>query len=99
MASLESSIPPSTHCSAATSCGGVRSKSPSLGAISVTLTRPLLPRPGNPGVNALLRTPISVLADGSDILLARRDRYQPTQWTALWITCADTPGRLCAPWG
>ena len=39
MASLESSIPPSTHCSAATSCGGVRSKSSFLGAISATLTR------------------------------------------------------------
>jgi hypothetical protein len=38
MASFESSIPPSTHCSAATSCGGVRSKSSFLGAISATLT-------------------------------------------------------------
>src|SRR6266702_2556968 len=38
IASLDSIMPPSTHCSAAMSCGGVRSKS-SRGASSATLTR------------------------------------------------------------
>src|SRR5690242_11507185 len=67
MASLESSMPPSTHCSAATSCGGVRSKSPSLGAISVTLTRLSSPdRVTRRERGSRART--SVLADGTDIL-------------------------------
>src|SRR5262252_6132554 len=38
IASFDSIMPPSTHCSAAMSCGGVRSKS-SRGASSATLTR------------------------------------------------------------
>src|SRR5215470_10689485 len=38
IASLDNIMPPSTHCSAAMSCGGVRSKS-SRGASSATLTR------------------------------------------------------------
>src|ERR1022692_1323596 len=46
IASFDSSIPPSTHCSAAMSCGGVRSNPPSLGAISVTLTKCHLPLAG-----------------------------------------------------
>src|SRR5215472_5242806 len=37
MASLDISIPPRTHCSAARSCGGVRSNSPPRGASSATL--------------------------------------------------------------
>src|SRR5205809_663028 len=45
MASFDMSIPPRTHCSAARSCGGVRSKSPSREAISVTLTA--LPPPAD----------------------------------------------------
>src|ERR1700683_1405581 len=77
MASFESSIPPRTHCSAATSCGGARSKWSFLGAISVTLPC-LLPPPWSPcrhercrhercrhgrGTNAALPPPDTVVAD------------------------------------
>src|SRR5579875_475214 len=75
MASLDSSMPPSTHCSAAMSCGGVRSKSPPLGAISVTLTCP--PPPSAAGtlsqVPASLRLygrPDYFIAAASDISFA-----------------------------
>src|SRR5581483_12260361 len=43
IASLDISMPPRTHCSAARSCGGVRSNSSPRGAISATLTRRHLP--------------------------------------------------------
>src|ERR1022692_3421832 len=43
IASLDISIPPRTHCSAAMSCGGVRSNPSPRGAISATLTPTILP--------------------------------------------------------
>src|SRR5580692_3849664 len=95
MASFESSIPPRTHCSAATSCGGVRSKSSFLGAISVALNCPKTQSPrvsgqvvGERSASALLPTPVTVLADGSDILAVRQAGYQLTRWMTLWTTCA-----------
>src|SRR5215472_4925186 len=103
MASFESSIPPSTHCSAATSCGGVRSKSSFRGAISATLTRFPLPVRVAPlptsGARTYLLWPYTVVADGTDILPARHAGHQVTQWTGMWTKCADTPAKLCAAWG
>src|SRR5690348_9647332 len=68
MASLDISIPPRTHCSAARSCGGVRSNSPPRGASSATLMTPTSPSRGR-----LEKPPLpcytSVLATGSDSLL------------------------------
>src|SRR5215475_13117627 len=60
MASLDSNIPPSTHCSAGMSFGGVRSKS-SRGAISATLTR-LHPLFG-PVQEPLYRTALTISDD------------------------------------
>src|SRR5215831_5530104 len=72
MASFDSSIPPRTHCSAARSCGGVRSKSPSGEAISVTLTRSPPPT-DRPTPVARTRTN-SVVVGGYDSLVPpRRD--------------------------
>src|SRR4051794_17398751 len=56
MASLDSSMPPSTLCSATTSCGGVRSNSPrdpsppGIVTTSATLTCALLDQSKNTGV-------------------------------------------------
>src|ERR1700747_3571062 len=103
MASLESSIPPSAHCSAATSCGGVRSKSSFLGAISATLTRSPFPFDSPCCRQAALERICCglppFLADGSDILAVRHAGHQVTQWTGVWTKCADTPTTLCAAWG
>src|SRR5882757_2564900 len=67
MASLDISIPPRTHCSAARSCGGVRSNSPPRGASSATLMTTHLPV-----LRTLEEPPLpcdtSVLAAGSDSL-------------------------------
>src|SRR4029077_17936332 len=59
----------------------------------------LLPRASQPSANALLPSPATVLAHGSDILAARHAGHQVTPWTAVWTRCADTPATLCAAWG
>src|SRR5215472_16180545 len=75
MASLDISIPPSTHCSAARSCGGVRSNSPPRGASSATLIRPTSPPRGCPVEPPLPRSTY-VLHDGCDSLLRPADLVQ-----------------------
>src|ERR1700679_3986439 len=97
MAALDSSIPPSTHCSAATSCGGVRSNSPPRGAISATLN-PAAP-PGWTSRGPARRDDGSVLTDGYDSLPATLCRRQLMVCTALWTVCEDTPLTLCTAWG
>src|ERR1700684_1812034 len=97
MASLDSSIPPSTHCSAATSCGGVRSNSPPRGAISATLTR--LHLLGCTSRGLARGGDGSVLADEYDSLPALAPVSQLIVCTALWTVCEDTPAALCTAWG
>src|SRR5215469_10420556 len=75
MASLDISIPPSTHCSAARSCGGVRSNSPPRGASSATLIRPTSP-PRGCSVEPPQPHSTSVLQDGCDSLLRAADLVQ-----------------------
>src|SRR5450755_3080004 len=69
IASLDSSIPPRTHCSAATSWGGVRSKLSPRGAISATLTSHHLPVDHNTPGPPLLRRPHPVVLGRCDSLL------------------------------
>src|SRR5215472_1991569 len=67
MASLDSSMPPRTHCSAATSCGGIRSNSSPRCVTSARLTERHLPlklQACNPFVR-------HSLTEGSDILAGR----------------------------
>src|ERR1700735_2688555 len=97
MASLDSSIPPSTHCSAATSCGGVRSNSPPRGTISATLTRLHLLAVRRAGLAR--GGDGSVLADEYDSLPALAPVRQLIVCTALWTVCEDTPAALCTAWG
>src|SRR5215467_4260674 len=98
MASLDISIPPRTHCSAATSCGGVRSKSPLRGVISATLTPDLPPRLDE-GPRAPAPAANTVLAEGSDSLVRPAADHQLALCTGLWTACADTPLRWWTSWG
>src|SRR5215510_8239733 len=98
MASLDISIPPRTHCSAARSCGGVRSNSPPRGASSATLMATHLPVLRTPEEPPLPRF-TSVLADGADSLLAVGGPRPIALCTGLWTACAHTPLSLCAGWG
>src|SRR5688572_13654944 len=61
MASLDSIIPPSTHCSAAMSCGGVRSKPESPYRSAGTLPPSVGPGERSSSVTDTGRTPIAVL--------------------------------------
>src|ERR1700749_760637 len=97
MASLDSSIPPSTHCSAATSCGGVRSNSSPRGAISATLT--WLHLLGFVCAGGARAGDGSVLTHGYDSLPAVARGRQLLVCTALWTVCEDTPLALCTAWG
>jgi hypothetical protein len=45
------------------------------------------------------RWPSPVLLDASDSLPATGPRRRIALCTGLWTSCADTPTRLCAPWG
>src|ERR1700751_167406 len=93
IASLDSRMPPSTHCSAATSCGGMRSTSSPRSAISATLTRAPLPEPDSPRL-----TLHTVLAGGYDIrartyiLASWRVEHQHAPVDNVWenrrLTCA-----------
>src|ERR1700722_11852395 len=98
IASLDSSIPPRTHCSAATSWGGVRSKLSPRGAISATLTGYHLP---------WIRAPLAAADTVASPCCSREVRQfggAPQRrpiivCTGLWTACADTPPALCAAWG
>src|SRR3984957_12668469 len=93
IASFDSIIPPSTHCSAGMSCGGVRSKS-ARGAISAMLTRPAPPFLTVPG--PFYRTALTM---GSGQCSAAIDWRPVGLCINLWIACADTPFWLWATWG
>src|SRR5689334_22812497 len=97
MASLDISIPPSTHCSAARSCGGVRSNSPPRGASSATLIRPTSPPRGCP-VELPLPHFISVLQDGCDSLLRPADLVQ-SRCAQVCGQPVQTRRSRCAPTG
>src|SRR5215472_14502936 len=90
MASLDSSMPPRTHCSAATSCGGIRSNSSPRCVTSARLTERHLP------LNYRLVIPSSdtVLPKGSDILAGRGPGGQHTPVDNLSrsgrLTCAHS---------
>src|SRR5262249_34838104 len=92
MASLDSNMPPRTHCSAATSCGGIRSNSSPRCVTSARLTGRHLPlklQACNPFVRHRLTK--GLLHPGG----ARHRR--PTR------SCGQPgegrPANLCAPWG
>src|SRR5215469_4471169 len=97
MASLDISIPPSTHCSAARSCGGVRSNSPPRGASSATLIRPTSP-PRGCSVEPPLPHLTSVLQDGCDSLLRPADLVQ-SRCAQVCGQPVQTRRSPCAPTG
>src|SRR5215469_1081320 len=80
MASFDSIMPPSTHCSAARSCGGVRSNSSPRGMISAPLTRgpsPALIRPAIAGRAVVSHVTAASPTPGPTVCLAYRVPQQP----------------------
>src|SRR5438034_6977953 len=97
MASLDISMPPRTHCSAARSCGGVRSNSPPRGASSATLIRPTS-RLADARWSLRCRTSHPVLQDGCDSLLRPADLVQ-SRCAQVCGQPVQTRRSPCAPTG
>src|SRR5262245_30536032 len=94
MASWDSSMPPSTHCSAAMSCGGARSNSGSCGGNSATLT---LPTPCRLRAPARMRAP-HMYGAGLTVLPRRGTGAKRTVDHLVDGLC-NTPGGVCTSWG